>query len=103
MPYIIDRFLTVWEEINLIIEPGVVVKFKSQAYLQIEGSIDIRGQKSNPVVFTSLHDDFFGDTLGDGIPNFLGKGLWGGLSIESQKKSKINNLIIRHGGWWNQL
>jgi hypothetical protein len=102
MPYIIDRFLTVLEKINLIIEPGVVVKFRSQTYLQIKGSINIKGEDSNPVVFTSIYDDLFGDTLGDGPLESLEKGIWGGLSIESGKKSTINNLIIKHGGWWNQ-
>jgi hypothetical protein len=90
VPYVINRFLTVQDNINLEIDPGVTIKFKSKSYLQIEGAINVKGTESNPVIFTSY------------IIDPQGQGKWGGLSIESEKKSKINNLIIEHGGLWNE-
>ena len=52
-PYIIEANVLIPDEVTLTIESGVIVKFKSDTYLKIEGFLIAIGNESDKIVFTS--------------------------------------------------
>ncbi len=52
-PYIIEDSVVVFQNINLTIQPGVVVKFDTSALLIVEGSILANGTANDSIIFTS--------------------------------------------------
>jgi len=52
-PYIVTGHVLIDENINLTIEPGVIVKFDPDKYLKIEGILYSVGTKSQMITFTS--------------------------------------------------
>lgn len=82
-PYIVDGNILIPSSATLDIEPGVVVKFTYGSSLGILGNINISGDTSDQVVFTSyFDDDHGGDTdyeedLDEDIEAFSGD--WDGI------------------------
>jgi hypothetical protein len=68
-PYIIIENTLVEENVNLTIEPGVIIKFDPDAYIRIDGSLYAVGTESNIITFTSNSKS----------PE---KGDWGKINIE---------------------
>jgi hypothetical protein len=52
-PYIVVANVEVWQNVTLTIEPGVVVKFNTGRFLQVNGTLVARGTAGQPIVFTS--------------------------------------------------
>ena len=67
---------------TLNIEKGTNLKFAPNAYLIIEGNINIKGTKDNPVIMSSIRND-----------NYW-RGLYVFNQIENEKISFINNLFV---------
>lgn len=52
-PYIVSGKLVVFENVELIIEPGVEVKFENKASLEIRGTMLAIGKEKDSILFTS--------------------------------------------------
>lgn len=102
-PYVIDSKIDINAE--LIIESGVVVKFRPQRLtglypsLRIDGNnggkIIANGTESLPIIFTSYYDNEDDSSLGtEDIPQV---GDWGALEFWNDE-SVLNNTLIRYGG-----
>lgn len=52
-PYIVSGKLVVFEDALLTIEPGVVVKFNSEASIELRGKLRAAGNASDSITFTS--------------------------------------------------
>lgn len=70
-PYIIPATLTIASGASLILQPGVELKFESNARLDVNGSLVVNGTHQDPVLFTSAQitpakNDWFGIEVQDG-------------------------------------
>jgi outer membrane protein assembly factor BamB/DNA-binding MarR family transcriptional regulator len=85
-PYIVIGDVLVEDDINLTIEPGVIVKFDTDKYLRIDGTLYAVGNETHMILFTSNNSS---PAPGD----------WGGIRINS---SSIGSIIkyckIEYGG-----
>lgn len=97
--YVIPTYTVVQPGVQLIIQPGTIIKFQSNAYLNIKGTLEASGTSNNNIVFTSYKDDEYGgDTNGDGTASTPSKGDW--QFIKSDVGGTINCTYnrIRYGG-----
>ncbi len=70
--YIITGNLTVGNNVTLVIEPGVIVKFRDNMLIAVKGGLKVQGTIEEPVVFTTIKDDSIGgDTNSDGRNTLL--------------------------------
>ncbi|MHA2032490.1 MAG: hypothetical protein ACW99Q_24240 [Candidatus Kariarchaeaceae archaeon] len=51
--YVVTGDINVLFGITLTIEAGVIIKFQSNTSLIVNGTLDVQGTSSNPIVFTS--------------------------------------------------
>ena len=95
-PYVVPSFFFIEPGVTLTIESGVVVKLMSGNII-VNGNLIVKGDKDNPVVFTSANNDSVGGktvswSTGNPLP-----GDWG--SIQAQGGSiSIDNAKINYGG-----
>lgn len=88
-PYIVTGNILVEENINLTIEPGVTVKFNTNIYLRIDGTILAKGTESQMITFTSNKTS--------PAPSD-----WGGIRITSISKDSIFKYCrVKYGGGEN--
>jgi hypothetical protein len=67
--YVVKTSITIKSSATLTIPSGTIVKFDNSSSLQVDGGLVIRGDVTDPVVFTTIQDDSVGgDTNGDGPP-----------------------------------
>ncbi|MBM3257718.1 MAG: hypothetical protein FJZ05_00675 [Candidatus Nealsonbacteria bacterium] len=85
---------------NLIIEPGVILKFKKYGKLDIEGKLFVQGYSDKKIIFTSIaDDDYGGDTNNDGSSTEARSFFWDKIFFNaSGEGSFIKNAEIRYGG-----
>ena len=79
--YLITSGLLVDGHTTLTIEPGAVVKFQHDLKIMVYGTLDANGTEANNVVFTSIDDDAYGETMpeSDGSPD---PGDWFGIILQ---------------------
>lgn len=104
-PYLIERSVSVAENVNLTIEPGVIVKFGApfSAHLIVRGALTAQGTDDRPIVFTSLKDDAYGgDSNGDGNASVPTDRDWRSITIESTsgQTSLFSKCLFRYGGYY---
>lgn len=95
--YVIDAdYITVRSK--LTIEEGVIVKFREDARLEVEGSgrIEAVGSASNRIIFTSLRDDYGGNT--DGRADTPEAGDWGRVCLGSTNGNRFEYCSFVFGG-----
>jgi micrococcal nuclease len=94
---------------RLIIEEGVVVKFNKWRWggwmyfpprMRVEGSLEINGTKTNPVIFTTFRDNEHGIVIATSTESAPAPGDWGSLTIESgnSESVKINGAKFFYSG-----
>jgi len=103
MPYIIESAITIPSGSTLNIKPGVIIKFKSDGAVYVEGILNAEGTKNKEIIFTSLDDDEYGgDTNNDGALTAPGAGYWDSVYFyPSSAGSVLDHVIFRYGGWYN--
>ena len=75
--YIVSNSVTVASGAKLTLQPGTILKFSSGCSLTVNGTLDAKGTRAAPIVFTSLKDDEHGgDTNGDGDKTYAQGGDW---------------------------
>lgn len=111
-PYVVNRQnFKIWIGGTLNIEPGVVVKFKNDTGIVVEGNIVANGTASEPIVFTSFVDDeYAGDTNGDGLCDSGNasstatcptSGMWRTIEVlNTANSSSFDYTVFRYGGFW---
>lgn len=87
--YVIKGWINI--KANLVIEPGVIVKFKDancgiEAYSKVTADATV----NNPIIFTSYKDDnYCGDNNGDGAASAPAKGDWGAVRMRGDQHGSI--------------
>jgi hypothetical protein len=89
----------------LTIDPGVVIKFISNARFNINGAIKAVGKADNKIIFTSYNDDSAaGDSNNNGTASVPNSVDWGGLDFNgtaSDTENILKNCEVRYCGYYN--
>ncbi|WP_028458336.1 right-handed parallel beta-helix repeat-containing protein [Chloroflexus sp. Y-396-1] len=98
--YYVTSDTTVVAGVTLRIEPGVIVKFRSNSGLIIDGKLEAMGTASQPIYFTSYRDDSAGGDTDGGGSSSGAKGDWNWIQFNaiSDDASLIEYAVIRYGG-----
>ncbi|HST69403.1 MAG TPA: right-handed parallel beta-helix repeat-containing protein [Solirubrobacterales bacterium] len=89
--------VTIKPGVTMTAEPGVIIKITGS--FTVEGTLNLLGTASNPVVVTSLKDDVAGgDTNKDGSASSPTPGDWGRIGYLSTAGGTIENAKLRYGG-----
>ena len=99
--YVLTGDVTVNTGVTLVIQPGTVIKAKTQARLLISGTLTSDGTAVNPIYFTSWNDDSLcGDTNGDGTTTTPAVSDWGYIEFTSGSNdiSSLSRAVLRYGG-----
>lgn len=107
-PYILDSNLVIPHGISLDIGPGTIVKANSWWHTFIvHGSLAVDGNRSSPVIFTSVLDDSVaGDTNGDDTTSTGAPDQWGGIYLTREEAANTagsvtaTHLYLYYGGGW---
>ena len=101
----VTNTVTVADGSTLTIQPGVVVKFDSSRYLQVNGGLRAVGTVAEPIVFTAFaDDDFGGDSNGNGDATSPSPGSWGQIRFANSTDegvTRLEQVIVRYGGQSN--
>ena len=102
--YIVTENLTIPSGVTLILEPGVIVKFKENKTLTVAqgGTLRANGTRANPIIFTSINDDTNGGKT-EGSTSRPSPGDWyqigvSGLATFCNVHVFYNSSVENHGG-----
>jgi len=101
--------VTINDDIVCTIPEGAIIKSITDGYLRVNGTLDVNGTETNPVVFTSLQDDTYGgDTNNDGSATTPQPGDWGSVYIYGDSDNdgigQFDYCNVRYGGTsFNQM
>ncbi|MFZ4664576.1 MAG: hypothetical protein ACOYNY_46715 [Caldilineaceae bacterium] len=102
MAYTLLRPIAIREGATLTLDPGVVVKFADDGYVDVYGAFKAAGTVDEPVIFTSLKDDTVGgDTNGDSALTAPSAGDWTMIRFydaSNDANSLIDHAIVRYAG-----
>jgi hypothetical protein len=93
---------TVIDTATLVIDPGVVIKCRdNSSMITANGTLTGIGTDLEPIIFTSIADDTYGNPLdsqndGNVVPGHSSSGR---MAIYGKKTSKIKNWLINYGGY----
>ena len=96
-PYIFENY-TVNAELS--IEPGVKCKFLDGRGMTVNRWLKAIGTAENPIVFTSIRDDYYGgDTNADGTATLANGSHWNGLSFADASIDAdciLSNVVVKN-------
>ncbi|MCK4311803.1 MAG: hypothetical protein KAW88_03600, partial [Candidatus Cloacimonetes bacterium] len=78
--YYVSGNITVYDDATLSIASGAVVKFSTETGLTVYGTLDVNGTLANYVIFTSMHDNDYGDII-EGSTGTPLSGRWQGIYL----------------------
>jgi hypothetical protein len=100
--YTLSGDLTIAEGMNLVIDPGVTVKFMLNSRLRIQGVLDARGTLTDTITFTSFNDDAHGgDTDDDGTATPPNPDDWAWIEFNDTSDdaaSFLEHCVLLYGG-----
>jgi len=105
IPFVFQNY-TVGTGAKLTIKPGIVCKFMSQGYLNIQNGLIAKGGSTvdSTIVFTADRDDFYGgDTYNDGDTNLPNNQYWQGINFYNEsidENCQLENCILKDGTYW---
>ena len=97
--YCVEGTLTLASGVTLTIAPGAVVKFDAGAALVVGNgaTLNAKGTRSQPIVFTSIKDDEHGgDTNEDGASSSPAPNDW--RSVKVSGRATFDNVKMLYGG-----
>ena len=96
-PYIFENFVV---DAELTIEPGVKCKFLDSRGMTVNRWLKAVGTAEQPVVFTSIRDDFYGgDTNADSVATTATGSLWNGITFADATIDAdciLKNVIVKN-------
>lgn len=89
---------------SLTIEPGVVIKAESGQNIEVQGELIADGTLAEPIIFTSMNDDNYGnplDTRNDGTDRIPAIGNFGGIYFgeNALSTSLIDSALIKFANY----
>lgn len=102
LPYILFDDLSINRNSTIVIDPGVVIKTDYDINVNVYGTLKAVGTEEEPIVITSIADDFYGgDTNGDGeesLPDPWGWGDWEDVYFgQFSSASELKNVTVKYG------
>lgn len=94
----IIQFMSIESGAQLTIPAGMNIRFPVNENLFVRGVLLVQGTKDEPVIFTSIRDDDYGEMLFDGPETFAQPGDWGTISVEAGGSVDMDHAIVRNGG-----
>ena len=102
LPFALFGNVTVQDTASLTLDPGTVIKCAdNDYYINANGVLNAVGTATNPIVFTHINDDSFGnpgDTYNDGTST-INKSSSGRLFLRSTGTSHVEYWTIKYGGY----
>lgn len=105
IPYYISGNYTVGTGAILTIDPGVMLKFERNTSLLVERGLIAEGEAEQPIVFTSIFDDFYGgDTNSDEDATSPVNPVWNqwyGITFANTSLapfSQLDHVVVRYAG-----
>ncbi|HPR17722.1 MAG TPA: carboxypeptidase-like regulatory domain-containing protein [Candidatus Cloacimonadota bacterium] len=88
------------DDTSLILNSGTILKMNQSTCWTVYGTLDVNGEQSSPVVFTSYKDDDeLGDTNNDGDASTPAVGDWDCLKFEgTNNSSNLNYAVFKYSG-----
>ncbi len=100
-PYIVKSNIVIPQGLVLKIEAGAVVKFAGNYQLVVRGALIAEGDKTRPIIFTSIYDKEFGKDLTSKL-KIPQAGDWQGVEFLDEcddYTTVMNHCIIRYSNW----
>ena len=98
IPFVISTEADIPTDVNLILEPGVVIKHVGPyGLLSVQGTLTAEGTAHEPIVFTSIRDDQYGgDTNNDGNAFCHKAGDWYVIrTYGTESNLSLNHCVVR--------
>ncbi len=92
--------LTIPSGVTLTIQAGTIVKFDSGRSLVVNGTLNVTGDSTSRVYFTSIRDDTLGGDT-DNDTSVPAAGIWGSIRVKSGGIASLSYMEARYGGHSN--
>jgi len=87
---------------TLTVDSDVVVKFKSQQGMDIQGHLEVNATAGHEAYFTAYTDDSVGgDTNEDNTTTTPAAYYWSRINIDNDASATIRHAVIRYGGYYS--